>query len=761
MAGANISGDLKDPSKAIPKGTLVAIVVSFISYILLLWFIGLTCVNCVGPYCPKDGAVATPEFFKDENYTTIEGGLLYNKLIMKNVSLWEPLVYIGVFAATLSSALASLVGAPRILQSVASDELFPWRWFNYFGKGVGASNEPIRAYFLTFFICCACVSIGSLDAIAPLISNFFIVSYAMTNYACFSSSASKAVGWRPSFRYYNKWLSLFGAIICIVVMFLISWSTSIITCIIAFLIYKYLLYINPSANWGAAGEAKKYLNALQAVETLQSEKEHVKTFKPQFLVLTGPLHERAWLVKFTSLLQKSRGLMICADIVTPTPGRVSADADPEYKAMATSNELAITIPDDLSSTGNLTFDDESKHVEKASALGSRFELSRDRRQLGETFLSNPDIWDRRCPGAFCESIIAPTIYEGFVSLLQTSGLGRMRPNTVILGFKHDWKLDSLEVVANYERMIRLSLSAHLGLLVVRDDNALLDLNMKDVKKNNFSVRNWNCCHKKAPGKDNLSNESMESGDHGGSSVNGTASVSGVGSLNGASSVSLEAGSIKSTDTGAIPSDDTRTLMRRKRRGTHKQHSCKIKRMEVERTLPVTLPGNRIDVWWITDDGGLTMLLPHLLTQNPAFKQHSMRVLAVGSQNAAEHVKFQETERKMAHLLNKFRIKAQVHGVEMNWDLPIEPETISRFEGLGIQLDQLNNEERLKTNFQLRLSELVRKYSSDASIIFIILPIPDTGLRVRLFCSWLDMLSDNMPPMVMMRGNNENVLTFLC
>ena len=90
--------------------------------------------------------------------------------------MWGPLVYAGVFAATLSSALASIVGAPRILQSVAADKIFPWKILNFFAKGSGSGNEPLRGYVLSFFVGLGCCLVGQLDVIAPIISNFFMIS---------------------------------------------------------------------------------------------------------------------------------------------------------------------------------------------------------------------------------------------------------------------------------------------------------------------------------------------------------------------------------------------------------------------------------------------------------------------------------------------------------------------------------------------------------------------------------------------------------
>ena len=140
MAGANISGDLRDPSHDIPLGTLAAIIVSSIVYMLLALLLGVS---------------VTPD------------GLQSHYLVMTNISLWPPLILIGIYAATLSSALTSLVGGPRILLSVATDQLIPA--LGYFSV-TNKAGEPVRAYFFTYAIAVACVIIGDINVVAPLIT---------------------------------------------------------------------------------------------------------------------------------------------------------------------------------------------------------------------------------------------------------------------------------------------------------------------------------------------------------------------------------------------------------------------------------------------------------------------------------------------------------------------------------------------------------------------------------------------------------------
>jgi hypothetical protein len=126
---------------------------------------------------------------------------------------------------------------------VCTDRIFPK--LEYFGVGYGKNNEPLRGYFLTFIIACLCIAIGELNQIAPIISNFFLMSYALINYSCFDASIAKTPGWRPAFKYYNKWISLFGAIICIFVMFVVKWWAALLSFVVIAGIYLYVRQAKP------------------------------------------------------------------------------------------------------------------------------------------------------------------------------------------------------------------------------------------------------------------------------------------------------------------------------------------------------------------------------------------------------------------------------------------------------------------------------------------------------------------------------------
>ena len=159
--------------------------------------------------------------------------LINNTLVMAKICVWDYIIFMGIYAATLSSAIASLVGAPRILMAIANDNIIAIPGISYFAK-TDSKGEPVRGYFLSFTVAFAFNCVGELNLIAPLISQFFIIVYLIINFACFVMEISHSPGWRPSFKYFNRYTGLFGAISCLAVMFLLDVIYALITTCIAF-----------------------------------------------------------------------------------------------------------------------------------------------------------------------------------------------------------------------------------------------------------------------------------------------------------------------------------------------------------------------------------------------------------------------------------------------------------------------------------------------------------------------------------------------
>ena len=191
MAGANLSGDLRDPRRSIPRGTLSAIVTSLAVYLLLaVWL-----------------AASAP---------TSE--LVANYYVILDEAAFAPVVVAGLLGATLSSALGSLVGAPRILQAIAANGGFP-------GSGAlagqDARGEPRNATLLTAAIVLAALLLRNLNAIAPLVTMFFLITYAMINVVVLVEQGLGLVSFRPLLRI-PRFVPYVGAGGCVFAMFIVN-----------------------------------------------------------------------------------------------------------------------------------------------------------------------------------------------------------------------------------------------------------------------------------------------------------------------------------------------------------------------------------------------------------------------------------------------------------------------------------------------------------------------------------------------------------
>uniref|UniRef100_H9GR72 Solute carrier family 12 member 3 n=1 Tax=Anolis carolinensis TaxID=28377 RepID=H9GR72_ANOCA len=496
LAGANISGDLKDPAVAIPQGTLMAIFLTTLTYLAIAATIG-SCVirdatgsindtlgagNFTGGECAGLGCNYGWNFTECTLAGTCEYGLANDYQTMSMVSAFSPLITAGIFAATLSSALACLVSAPKVFQCLCQDNLYPL--IGFFAKGYGKNQEPLRAYALTFILAVAFILIAELNTIAPIISNFFLCSYALINFSCFHATITKSPGWRPSFRYFSKWTALFGAIISVVIMFLLNWWSALIVVGIIFVSLAYVTYKKPEVNWGSSVQAGSYQMALSHAMSLSDVEDHVKNFRPQCLVLSGPPNFRPALVDFVAAFTKTVSLMICGNVA-------------EVSQLRWLNARKIRSFYNFITTGNLR--------------------------------------------------------AGATSLMQVSGLGRLKPNTVVLGYKHNWQTDSPQNMENYVGIIHDCFDLSVGVCVLRMRDGL---------------------------------------------------------------------------------DVSRTV---KAQGEYTYFQGNQKK-------------KNIDIYWLFDDGGLTLLIPYLLTRRKRWSRCRVRVfLSSQIANAEEH------REEIQSLLNKFRL----------------------------------------------------------------------------------------------------------
>lgn len=233
-AGLGLSGDLKDPKKSIPRGTIWATLGGLIVYILVVF---------------KLNASASP------------GELLHDQLIMQKIALWGPIIPIGLAAASLSSALGSIMVAPRTLQAIGFDDVLPGRSFNkWLSKGREKDSEPINGSLITIIIAFFFVAIApgeisyksvngfgvessGINFIAEIISMFFMVTYGAICLISFLEHFAADPSYRPTFR--SKWyFSVLGAVLSFWVMFKMNMWYAAASLIIMALIYYLISYFN-------------------------------------------------------------------------------------------------------------------------------------------------------------------------------------------------------------------------------------------------------------------------------------------------------------------------------------------------------------------------------------------------------------------------------------------------------------------------------------------------------------------------------------
>ncbi|XP_026741334.1 bumetanide-sensitive sodium-(potassium)-chloride cotransporter [Trichoplusia ni] len=708
LAGANISGDLKDPQKSIPKGTLLAILLTTISYLVIAVIAGFTVLR------DASGDVADVAGWGMADCVangTCQYGLQNSNDVIRLVSAFGPLIYGGCFAATLSSALASLVSAPKVFQALCQDKLYPY--LEFFAKGYGANNEPVRGYVLTFVIAVAFILMGGLNQIAPLISNFFLAAYALINFSTFHASLAKPVGWRPTFRFYNMWLSLVGSMLCVAIMFVISWITALVT--FAFLLALYLLvsYRNPDVNWGSTTQAQTYKTALTGVYQLNRVTEHVKNYRPQILVLTGFPGERPLLTDFTYLLTKGHSLMLCGHIMQ---GAVSHRG--------------------------------------REALASRASLWLSRRKIK----------------AFYSVVDDVTFKDGANALVQASGIGKLKPNILLMGFKENWQTSERNEIVDYVEVMHKALDVHMAIALLRVSGGqycgealdadlqayLADVNLKDLAAFSRSM---------GDNKESKSTESLNTHSRGSSmsdvSMGGSPRLRRAVSRDPAAAAAPPAAPARDKDKGkGIGSAVRRALGASAARRTSSFTSVEqfTKRQ-----------AGTVDVWWLYDDGGLTLLLPYILSTRRAWSSCPLRVFTLANKNTELEIE----ERNMASLLSKFRI--DYSALKMIADITRRPKdsTLAYFDKLvapfkavddndstGIsEADLLAAQER--THRQLRLRELIQAQSRGARLVCVTLPMPRRRAVVPppLYCAWLHAVATAADRTLLVRGNHAAVLTF--
>ncbi len=347
--GASMSGDLKDPGKSIPRGTIASILFTAAIYFATVVWLALH---------------GTPQ------------ELIENTLIMQEIARWPLLIFIGVWSATLSSALGSIMAAPRTLQAIARDRIVP----RVLAAQLGSPTEPRMAVLLTTAIALAVIWAGDLNFVAPIITMFFLNTYGMMNLV---AGIERLVG-NPSFRprFNIHWsLSLLGAAGCYGAMFLINPLATVVAIVSSYGIYFYLQRRAVAHTWGDVRSGIWFALARWALLNLESQPYHAKNWRPNILVFTGQPHNRQHLVNMAEWLSRGQGIVSFFQLII---------GDVEHLALRNLRTVA-------------------------------------RRQIRSYILG-------RNMAAFPEADIVPDFFTGAVTVAQSHGVGGLEPNTVLLGW---------------------------------------------------------------------------------------------------------------------------------------------------------------------------------------------------------------------------------------------------------------------------------------------------------------------------------------
>jgi len=286
LAGASMSGELKEPKRSIPLGTLWAIALGFILYCLLAF-----------------------QFAKNASLADLQT----NNAIALDLGKWRGCVIVGIMGATISSALTMFVGAPRILMALGKNSILP---FSSLFTFVNKKGEPTNAILFTAVISFFTIIFGSLDKIATLLTMFFLITYGMINLTVFLEQSIGIASFRPSFKV-AKIVPLLGAIGCLGIMLLIDLNFSIIAfCVIIAMYYllskKEIAGYSPDIRSGMlVFLAEKFARAARSLPY------YPKIWKPNLLIPIYPQTDVLKIIPYIRDMASPSGRVTVIKILTP------------------------------------------------------------------------------------------------------------------------------------------------------------------------------------------------------------------------------------------------------------------------------------------------------------------------------------------------------------------------------------------------------------------------------------------------------------
>lgn len=593
LAGSNRSGDLADAQKSIPRGTISA----------------QLCTSCVYLSCiVLFGSTFNNLFIRDKFGESMGGQLAVTQIAWPHPYI----ILIGGLLSTLGAALQSLVGAPRILQGIAKDEVIPC--FNRFAK-LSARGEPETAIFFTLGIAWLAVLIGNLDFIAPILTLSLVMCYFFINLACTLHSLLGAPNWRPRFKYYHWSISSLGCVLCLFVMIVSSWIYFLVAIFLAGCIYKYIEFSGAEKEWGDGKQGLALSAARYNLLRLKTSEPHTKNWRPQ-LLLFCKLKPTLELEPQSALAvgSKHRGghslALGPADSSqkhqqTPAGGGGGGIA---YDSSNAVDEQCLRV----AHPKLLTFASQLKAGKGLTLVSSIIEGDFKRRaaQAAKARQSLQEAMQEEKVKGFADVLVAPSIMDGLSYQIQTAGLGGLKHNTVIVAWPDHWRRPMGPSSSGGGRPRPPTVSYEQ---TAASSTASAQQRTGSFKQQQQQQQSTNKQLGETRNRAHLFIELMRNVQV---SQNALLVLKGVDSW---------------------------------------PESCdKL--------------GGFIDIWWIVNDGGLLMLLPHLLRQHRTWKSCQLRIFTV-AQAHDNSVQMRDDLRKFLYHL---RIEAQVDIVEMVSSLRSSP-----------------------------------------------------------------------------------------
>ncbi|TAQ87863.1 hypothetical protein B7494_g3827 [Chlorociboria aeruginascens] len=302
FAGASMSGDLKNPSKSIPRGTILGLITTFVLYTLVILAMAATTTRA--------------SFYRNSN-------------VIQETNISGFVVLAGEFASSLFSTLMGVIGSAKLLQALSRDNLIPG--FSVFGQGTKNGDEPTYAIIITYVVA-QVTMLCDLNQIASFVTMTYLMTFLVMNLACFLLKIGSAPNFRPSFHFFNWYTALAGTILSGAAMFFVDGQYATGCVGILVIIFLIIHYTSSPKSWGDVSQSLIYHQVRKYL--LRLKQEHVKFWRPQILLFVNDPRRQYNLIQFCNSMKKGALYILAHVIITDDFGGSVPEARRQQAAWA-------------------------------------------------------------------------------------------------------------------------------------------------------------------------------------------------------------------------------------------------------------------------------------------------------------------------------------------------------------------------------------------------------------------------------------------